>query len=252
MVVLGRLTLGKAPQERNRMNRTPSMAASGIVEARYIAASDHTLLVRFGREISRAANDAALRLMRLSDASPLAGVRDVAPAYASLMVRFDPRRLTHRDVETYLRDIEARTASDEPVEPRVIDVPVVYGGECGPDLAETAALCGVSEERFVELHASVSYRVYFLGFTPGFAYLGELPAEIAAPRLSAPRREVPAGSVGIAGRQTGVYPTASPGGWRIVGRTPLRMFDACREPMSLVSPGDRVRFHPIASTEFEP
>jgi KipI family sensor histidine kinase inhibitor len=228
------------------------MLKCGILEARYIAASDHTLLVRFGREISHEANDAALRLMRLSDASPLAGVRDVAPAYASLMVRFDPGRLAHRDVESYLRDLEARAASDAPVEPHVIDVNVVYGGECGPDLAGTVALCGVSEERFVELHASVSYRVYFLGFTPGFAYLGELPAEIAAPRLSAPRREVPAGSVGIAGRQTGVYPSASPGGWRIVGRTALRMFDAGRDPMSLVSPGDHVRFHAVASAEFEP
>jgi KipI family sensor histidine kinase inhibitor len=228
------------------------MIASGILEGRYIAASDHTLLVRFGREISPEANDAALRLMRLSDASPLAGIRDVAPAYASLMVRFDPRRLAHRDVETYLRDLEARAASDEPVEPRVIDVSVVYGGEYGLDLAGTAALCGISEERFVELHASVFYRVYFLGFSPGFAYLGEVPAKIAAPRLSAPRREVPAGSVGIAGRQTGVYPSASPGGWRIVGRTPLRMFDVRRDPMSLVSPGDRVRFHAIASAEFEP
>ncbi len=227
------------------------MLTSGILEPRYIAASDHGLLVRFGREISRAANDAALRLMRLSDAYPLEGVRDVAPAYASLMVRFDPRRLTHTDVETYLRDLQTRAAGHEPMEPRVIDVPVVYGGECGPDLAATAALCRMSEDGFVELHASVSYRVYFLGFSPGFAYLGEVPAEIAAPRLSAPRREVPAGSVGIAGRQTGVYPTASPGGWRIVGRTPLRMFDARREPMSLASPGDRVRFHPVPSAEFE-
>jgi KipI family sensor histidine kinase inhibitor len=227
------------------------MLVSGILESRYIAASDHTLLVRFGREISTEANDAALRLMRLSDASPLAGIHDVAPAYASLMVRFDPRRLAHGDVETYLRDIEARAANHEPVEPRVIDVSVVYGGECGPDLAGTAALCGMSEAGFVELHASVSYRVYFLGFSPGFAYLGEVPAAIAAPRLSAPRREVPAGSVGIAGRQTGVYPSASPGGWRIVGRTPLRMFDARRKPMALLSPGDRVRFHAIASAEFE-
>jgi inhibitor of KinA len=228
------------------------MAASCISAPDFVAASDHTLLVRFGREISPEANDAALRLMHRCDASPLEGVRDVAPAYASLMVRFDPRRLAHVDVETYLRDLLSRQGGDKPIEPRIIEVPVVYGGECGPDLCETAALCRMSVERFIELHASVSYRVYFLGFSPGFAYLGEVLEEISAPRLSVPRREVPAGSVGIAGRQTGVYPAASPGGWRIVGRTPLRMFDAGREPMSLVSPGDRVRFRAVAGEEFAP
>jgi len=233
MVVLGTLTLRKS-------------------SPRYIAASDHTLLVRFSREISAEANNAALRLMRRVDRSPLDGILDVAPAYGSLMVRFDPRRLAHPDVEAYLRNLSARDGGEDAIEPRVIDVPVVYGGEYGPDLAGTAALCQVSAERLVELHASISYRVYFLGFSPGFAYLGEVPEQIAAPRLSVPRREVPAGSVGIAGRQTGVYPSATPGGWRIVGRTPLRMFDARRDPMSLVTPGDRVRFHPIASAEFQP
>jgi KipI family sensor histidine kinase inhibitor len=232
MVVLGKLTLGKS-------------------SPRYIAASDHTLLVRFSREMSTEANDAALWLMRRVDRSPLEGIADVAPAYASLMVRFDPGLLAHLDVETYLRDLVAREGGEETTEPRILDVPVVYGGEYGPDLEATAALCRVSEERLVELHTSVSYRVYFLGFSPGFAYLGEVPEFIAAPRLSVPRREVPAGSVGIAGRQTGVYPNATPGGWRIIGRTPLRMFDAGRDPMSLVSPGDRVRFHAVGSAEFQ-
>lgn len=219
-------------------------------EPQFFAASDHTLLVRFGREISSAASDAALELMQRADLQPLEGVRDVAPAYASLLVRFDPRCLAHADVETYLRGLWSSGESAGAETPRVVEIPVVYGGECGPDLASTAALCGLSAERWVELHADVLYRVYFLGFSPGFAYLGEVPLEIAAPRMDVPRREVPTGSVGIAGRQTGVYPSASPGGWRIIGRTSSRMFDAARSPMSLVSPGDRVKFIPVESLEF--
>jgi inhibitor of KinA len=127
---------------------------------------------------------------------------------------------------------------------------VCYGGEFGPDLDEVAAVHGLKPAQVIEVHSSETYHAYFLGFAPGFAYLGDLPAALATPRLSSPRKRVPAGSVGIAGRQTAVYPVATPGAWRLLGRTPLRMFRADHKMMGLISIGDQVRFRPISNREF--
>src|SRR5204862_8343683 len=135
-------------------------------------------------------------------------------------------------------------------EPRRVEIPVCYGGEFGPDLAAVCARRGITQARAIEVHSSVEYLVYFLGFVPGFAYLGELPEELVMPRLAAPRKRVPAGSVGIAGNQTGVYPFATPGGWRLIGRSPLKMFRDEREGFSLLVIGDRVRFAPISAERF--
>ena len=132
-----------------------------------------------------------------------------------------------------------------------MEIPVCYGGDFGPDLSEVAALHRSTPEQVIELHAATTYLVYFLGFVPGFAYLGELPEALVTPRLAAPRRRVPAGSVGIAGNQTGVYPFETPGGWRLLGRTPTPMFRAGANPQSLLSTGDRVRFVPISRERFE-
>jgi inhibitor of KinA len=132
----------------------------------------------------------------------------------------------------------------------LVEIPVCYGGEYGPDLEEVAELHGMTVERAIELHVSATYTVYFLGFVPGFAYLGELPKELATPRLPTPRKIVPPGSVGIASNQTGVYPVATPGGWRLLGRTPAVMFQPERSEMSLLSIGDRVRFVAISRKEF--
>jgi KipI family sensor histidine kinase inhibitor len=131
-----------------------------------------------------------------------------------------------------------------------VEVPVCYGGEFGPDLEWVAAQHGLTAERVVELHIAPTYQAYFLGFAPGFAYLGDLAEEIAAPRLETPRKEVAAGSVGIGGRQTAVYPFGTPGGWRLIGRTPLEIFQKDREPMGLIAIGDQVKFRPITRAEF--
>src|SRR5262249_55828790 len=129
-----------------------------------------------------------------------------------------------------------------PPESRTIDIPVCYGGECGPDLEDVARHTGLAPAEVIARHSAVTYLVYFLGFSPGFPYLGGLAPELATPRLSAPRKRVPAGSVAIGGRQTGVYPVESPGGWRIIGRTDLRLFDPNAEPPALLRTGDSVRF----------
>jgi KipI family sensor histidine kinase inhibitor len=196
------------------------------------------------------ANEKVRRLLRLLEVEPVAGVRNLHPAYCSLLVKFDALRMRHNQLETILRKYVARLEEVNLPEPRHVEIPVCYGAEFGPDLGEVCKLRGITEAQAIELHASVEYLVYFLGFVPGFAYLGELPKELVTPRLEAPRKRVPVGSVGIAGNQTGVYPFATPGGWRLLGRTPLKMFHADREELSLLSIGDRVRFVPISRERF--
>jgi KipI family sensor histidine kinase inhibitor len=134
--------------------------------------------------------------------------------------------------------------------PRLLEIPVCYGGEFGPDLEKVATAHGLRADRVIELHSSRTYHAYFLGFAPGFAYLGDLPDSLATPRLATPRKKVPVGSVGIAGKQTAVYPFATPGGWNLLGRTPLRMFQVGRDPMGLLDVGDEVRFRPITRQKF--
>src|SRR5216684_2502689 len=154
------------------------------------------------------ANEKVRKLLRLLELEPVAGVRNLHPAYCSMLVKFDALRFSHQEVETILRRYIERLEEVKLPEPRRVEIPACYGGEFGPDLAEVCAMRGMTEAQAIELHASVEYLVYFLGFVPGFAYLGELPKELATPRLAVPRRKVPAGSVGIAGNQTGVYPFA--------------------------------------------
>jgi len=196
------------------------------------------------------ANENVRKLLRLLELDPVAGVRNLHPAYCSLLVKFDALRISHEELEKILRRYLTQLEAVKLPEPRRVEIPVCYGGEFGPDLADVCEMSGMTEAQAIELHSSVEYLVYFLGFVPGFAYLGELPKELVTPRLAAPRKKVPAGSVGIAGNQTGVYPFATPGGWRLLGRTPIAMFQADRDGLSLLSIGDRVRFTPISSERF--
>jgi inhibitor of KinA len=201
-------------------------------------------------QITLEAHEKVRKLLRLLQLEPVAGVRNLHPAYCSLLVKFDALRFSHEEVEGVLRGYLARLEEVKLPKPRQVEIPMCYGGEFGPDLEEVAALRGITPEEVVRLHSSTTYRVYFLGFVPGFAYLGELPEDLVTPRLATPRKKVPAGSVGIAGNQTGVYPFATPGGWRLLGRTPVKMFRVDQEDLSLLSIGDRVRFTPISSERF--
>jgi KipI family sensor histidine kinase inhibitor len=232
--------------------------------ARFQFASDQSLLVYFdqvkqkGRaqarplqsHITLQANEKVRKLLRLLELEPVAGVRNLHPAYCSLLVKFEALRFSHEEMEAILRRYLARLEEVRLPEPRHVEIPVCYGGEFGPDLAEVCTMRGMTEAQAIELHASVEYLVYFLGFVPGFAYLGELPEGLVTPRLATPRKRVPAGSVGIAGNQTGVYPFATPGGWRLLGRTPIKMFRGDSDGLSLLSIGDRVRFAPIDAQRF--
>ena len=177
------------------------------------------------------------------ESAPLDGVIEIVPGLRSLLLELD----READAAAIRAAVEARVARASPIHPagRERRIPVVYGGEHGPDLAEVAALCGLLPEEVVELHAATTVHVMFDGFAPGFAYLGELPEQLHVPRLATPRTRTPAGSVAVAGAMTGIYPAELPGGWRVIGATPVMLFDPARRPPAYLVPGGRVRFEPI-------
>jgi len=217
---------------------------------RFQAASDQALLVYLGEEIGAESHDRVVRLLRLLQKDAPAWIRNVQPAYCSLLIAFDATRVDHAEAQARIAEYEKRAEKLLAAEPRQVEIPVCYGGEFGPDLEDVAAKSGLSPAKVIMLHCTRAYHAYFLGFAPGFAYLGDVAKEIATPRLETPRKEVPPGSVGIAGRQTAVYPFATPGGWRLIGRTPLEVFKKDRQPMELISIGDQVKFRPISREEF--
>jgi len=217
---------------------------------RLLPAGDSALLIEFGDEIDPAINAQVHALARTLSEHPLPGLGEPVPTYRSVLLHYDPLQLSFTEVTALAGEALARMKTRPRPEPRVVEIPVCYGGEFGPDLEFVARHNDLSPEEVIRLHSTTLYPVYMLGFSPGFAYLGGVPKAIATPRLSTPRTEVPAGSVGIAGEQTGIYPIATPGGWQLIGRTPLRLFDPQRDPPALLRPGDRVRFIPIDPDRF--
>ena len=203
-------------------------------QIRYLHSSDRALSVEFGNEISETIHNQIRAFCHLLKERRIPGITEIVPTYRSVMVHYEP------DVIFY----DALIAALEEL------VPVYYGGASGPDLATVAAHNGLSESEVIRLHAAPRYLIYMLGFTPGFAYMGGMDARIATPRLSVPRVKLPAGSVGIAGSQTGIYPLESPGGWQIIGQTPLVLYDAHRETPILFEAGQRIQFVPISREEY--
>ena len=210
------------------------------------AFGDSALLVHFGERIDAAVNRHVHALAaRVRAAARDAALGEPVPAYASLLVPFDPLRTSAEEASARLAALlDAEPAAVEAERAPPIEIAVRYGGDDGPDLAAVAERTGLAPRQVVELHASVEYRAYMLGFAPGFAYLGELPAALELPRRDSPRQRVPAGSVAIAGRQTAIYPLATPGGWHLLGRTDVALWDLRREPPALITAGRRVRFVP--------
>jgi 5-oxoprolinase (ATP-hydrolysing) subunit B len=198
-------------------------------------------------ELSRRVHDLAGALRAQTADEPGWGVP--IPGFGSLLLPYDPLVFAQAEATVRLERLLASPAIDatpaRDSAPTVVDIPVRYGGDDGPDLDEIADTLGLTPRQVIELHAGSEYDVLLLGFAPGFAYLGLLPPQLAMPRRATPRTRVPAGSVAIAGRQTAIYPSGTPGGWHLVGRTDLIMWDAIREPPALLRPGQRVRFHPV-------
>jgi len=218
---------------------------------RMLAEGEGGIVVEFGDAIEPAVNARVHALARAVSGRLAADVLEVVPTYRSLLVLFDPLRVARGSLQQRIEGLLLELGEAIGREgARTVRVPVAYGGAHGPDLEFVAAHNGLSPAEVVEIHASASYLVYMLGFTPGFPYLGGMSPRIAAPRLDVPRTRIPAGSVGIAGAQTGIYPVESPGGWRLIGRTPLRLFDPGSKTPFLVSAGERVRFVPVGEREW--
>jgi inhibitor of KinA len=217
---------------------------------RFQAASDRALLVYLGEEIGVAAHGRVVQLLRALQKNPPGWIRNIQPAYCSLLIEFDATLVDHAEVRAKITGYEKLSEEIPAAKARLVEIPVCYGGDLGPDLEEVAAKRGLTPAKVIALHCARTYHAYFLGFAPGFAYLGDVAKEIAMPRLETPRKEVAAGSIGIAGRQTAVYPFGTPGGWRLIGRTPLEIFRKDRQPMELIAIGDQVKFRPISREEF--
>jgi len=219
---------------------------------RMLAAGEQGLIVEFGNAIDPGINARVHRLSRALASLGLEGFLEAVPTYRSLLVLFDPLVLPRERLASEVEGILGVPAVEETpgAGGAAVELPVLYGGEYGPDLGFVARHNGLSPEEVIAIHSSSDYLVYMLGFTPGFPYLGGMSSRLAAPRLSSPRGKVPPGSVGIAGGQTGVYPVESPGGWRLIGRTPLRLFDLEAEKAFLLAPGDVVRFRPVDEEEY--
>ncbi len=218
---------------------------------RIVEAGESALIVEFEERIDPDVNARVVGLADRLTASPVDGVRDVVPTYRSVAVYFDPLRTAHDALMARLEREAGQPAPPRARDLDVIRIPVCYDREFGPDLAEVAAFGGISESAVVELHTRPTYHVFMLGFAPGLAYMGVVDDRIAAPRRQTPRVRVPRGSVGIAGGQTGVYPAETPGGWQIIGRTPLKPFDLARPEPFLMKAGDAVSFEAIDRAEFD-
>jgi inhibitor of KinA len=216
---------------------------------RFLSAGDRALVVEFGNRVDRDLSDEVLRLDTNLRSSALPGVVETVPTFRSLMVHYDPLVTSRADLEDAISGRLDRQA--KPRDSATLwRVPVCYKGEFAPDLAEVARLTGATPSEVVALHGAVLYHVYMLGFLPGFPYMGDLPRQLALPRRADPRLRVPAGSVSIATNLTAIYPYESPGGWHLIGTTPIRLFDPERPRPALLDPGDIVRIEPIDPASF--
>ncbi len=219
-------------------------------EFRILPAGDLALVVEFGNEISPSCNDKVRRLNQCFKRQDIPGIIETVPTYRSLLIYYDPLKLSYKKLCRYIKAFFGAGPETGAYHKKRIEIPVCYGGRYGEDLADVAQHVGMSEAEVISLHSGTDYLIYMMGFLPGFPYLGGMDGRLKTPRLPNPRTAIPAGSVGIGGEQTGVYPIASPGGWRLIGRTPLKLYDSGNEKPTLYQTGDYVRFQPVDETEY--
>ena len=218
---------------------------------RILTAGDSSILIEFGKEISPEINRKISATVQMMKEQLIEGVVDVIPAFCSLLINYDPRVISYGEISERMQallKLEIRAGEQKK---RIFEIPVCYGGEYGPDIANIAEHAGLSEEEVIKLHSSRDYLIYMLGFLPGFCYLGGLDERLHTPRLANPRIKINAGSVGIGGSQTGIYPLDSPGGWQLMGMTPVKTYDPEREVPILVEAGDYIRFVPVDEKEYK-
>ena len=216
-----------------------------------LTAGDSSILIQFGNAIDPDINARIAATVQLMKEQHIEGVVDIIPAFCSLLINYDPRVISYEEMRTRMEKILSVEIAAGARKKKVFEIPVCYGGEFGPDLATIAEHAGLSEQEVIDIHTSTDYLIYMLGFLPGFTYLGGLDERIHTPRLANPRIRIPAGSVGIGGSQTGIYPMDSPGGWQLMGLTPVKTYDPDREVPILVEAGDYIRFVPVDRAEYE-
>jgi KipI family sensor histidine kinase inhibitor len=219
-------------------------------KVRILTAGDSSLLVEFGHEISPEINRKISSTVQLMKEQHIEGIVDVIPTYCSLLVNYDPLVIGYKDLKNRLEGLVKVDVKSGEGKKTIVEIPVCYGGEYGPDIANIAEHAGLTEEEVIKIHSSKDYLIYMLGFLPGFTSLGGLDERIHTPRLASPRIKIRAGSVGIGGSQTGIYPLDSPGGWQLMGMTPVKTYDPDREVPILVEAGQYIRFIPIDEAEY--
>lgn len=220
-------------------------------ETRYLPAGDQGVVIEFGNEITEAVNQKVRGMMLAIESKEIAGIVEMVPTYRSLLIEYDSLEVRYGDLIETLKRTEKELDSIEIPDPVVYEIPTLYGGEHGPDLDFVSSHSGLSADQVVSIHSSPEYLIYMLGFTPGFPYLGGMDERIATPRLAAPRTRITGGSVGIAGSQTGIYPVDSPGGWQLIGKTPLKLYDTANTNPILLSAGNYIRFIPVTAENYQ-
>lgn len=220
-------------------------------EPKYLIAGDKAITVEFGDEIKEEINKLVRSMSYAINNKNIKGIIEIIPTYRSISIQYNPLIISMKELIDKLKEIYINIDSIQLPSAKIIEIPTVYGGEYGPDIEFVAQHNNISTEEVIKLHTSVDYLIYMLGFTPGFTYLGGLPKEIETPRLKTPRTKIPAGSTGIAGKQTGIYPIESPGGWQLIGRTPLKLYDPKRNPPIILNAGDYLRFISIDEKEYK-
>jgi len=218
---------------------------------RIVSAGDSAVIVEFDARIDVAINARAIAVAESVQSAAIPGVRDVVPTYCSVAIYFDPLRTNYDALLARVEQDAAQMPRMDRIAREAVRVPVSYGDDLGPDLDAVATFARITADEVVQIHTRATYRVFMLGFVAGFAYMGTVDERIAMPRHATPRVRVPLGSVGIAGVQTGVYPAETPGGWRLIGRTPLKPFDPGRAEPFLMRAGDAVQFYSISRSEFD-
>lgn len=223
-----------------------------VTQVLYYPLGDSAIVMELGQSISESIRRHIVAIGSFLDEYSFEGFIEYVPAFTSVTVFYDPLVTDYETVQALFVEMLAEIAGEvDDVESVIVDIPVLYGGPQGPDLSFVAAHTGLSEVEVVTLHSAAEYIVYMIGFAPGFPYLGGLNEKIASPRKEIPAIKIPAGSIGIAGIQTGIYPIETPGGWQIIGQTPLKLFDAERNPPALIKAGNRLRFVAITEDEFD-
>jgi len=219
-------------------------------DVRILTVGDCAVSVEFGQEISLKINHKVMALKMVLEREPIRGIVEMIPTYCSLLIQYDPMDLRYGQLRDRLEALVTQLDEVEMPPKQVVEIPVAYGGEYGPDLGEVARAHNISEDEVIKLHSEPEYPIYMLGFVAGFPYLGGMNKAIATPRKQSPRLKIEAGSVGIAGEQTGIYSVESPGGWQIIGRTPLKLYDVNRNEPVLLKAGQYIKFKPITKEEF--